>query len=109
MIGANIVEMGTTNGTITDTNGEFVMEVAEGAVIHISYIGFLEQDINTNGRNFFEVVLLEDTQALEDLVVVGYGVQRKTCYRCQCLGRRRNIESQHSINALEACRPMLPV
>lgn len=109
VIGANIIELGTTNGTITDSNGNFVLEVAEGAVIHISYIGFLEQDITTSGRNFFEVVLLEDTQALEDLVVVGYGVQKKKLVTGANVSvGAETLQSQHSINALEAMQAYAP-
>lgn len=109
VIGANIVEVGTTNGTISDSNGNFVLEVAEGAVIHVSYIGFLEQDINTIGRNFFEITLLEDTQALEDLVVVGYGVQKKKLVTGANVSvGGETLQNQHSINALEAMQAYAP-
>jgi len=77
IIGANIVEIGTTNGTITDVDGKFLLNVENNAIIHISYIGYLEQDINTSGKASFNITLLEDTQALEEVVVVGYGTQRK--------------------------------
>lgn len=77
VIGANIVERGTTNGTVTDIDGNFSLQVDENAVLHISYIGYLPQDINTSGQNTFRIILEEDTQALEEVVVVGYGVQRK--------------------------------
>ena len=77
IIGANIVEAGTTNGTITDVDGNFSLDVENNALIHISYIGYLEQNINTEGKRKFDIVLSEDTRALEDLVVVGYGTQKK--------------------------------
>ena len=77
IIGANIIERGTTNGTITDIDGNFTLSVAENAMIHISYIGYLEQDINTAGKTSFNIKLREDTQTLQELVVVGYGVQQK--------------------------------
>lgn len=77
IIGANIVEQGTTNGTVTDINGNFSLQVEENAVLHISYIGYLPQDINTAGKTSFNIVLQEDTQALEEVVVIGYGVQKK--------------------------------
>jgi TonB-linked SusC/RagA family outer membrane protein len=77
IIGANIVETGTSNGTITDIDGNFVLNVEERAIIHISYIGYLDQDINTSGQNFFKVTLFEDTQTLEELVVIGYGTMPK--------------------------------
>lgn len=78
VIGANIVEMGTTNGTITDNDGNFSLQVEEAAKLHISYIGFLAQEIQTTGINFFEIVLHEDLQALDELVVVGYGTIRRS-------------------------------
>lgn len=77
IIGANIVEKGTTNGTVTDVNGNFSLQVEEDATLHVSYIGYLAQDINTIGKSFFEIVLQEDTQALDELVVVGFGTQKK--------------------------------
>jgi TonB-linked SusC/RagA family outer membrane protein len=77
IIGANIVEVGTTNGTVTDVNGNFSLNVANNATIHISYIGYLEQEINTEGRTSFDVRLQEDMKTLEEVVVVGYGTARK--------------------------------
>lgn len=77
IIGANIIEAGTTNGTVTDFDGNFSLAVQDGAVLQISYIGYLSQEVSTAGRAMIEVVLQEDTQSLEELVVVGYGVQKK--------------------------------
>ncbi|HCC86144.1 MAG TPA: SusC/RagA family protein [Porphyromonadaceae bacterium] len=77
IIGANIVEVGTTNGTITDVDGRFTFRVANDASIQISYIGYLTQTINTTGRTNFNITLVEDMQSLEEVVVVGYGTQRK--------------------------------
>jgi TonB-linked SusC/RagA family outer membrane protein len=77
VIGANIVEKGTTNGTVTDVDGNFSLQVGNDAVLYISYIGYLSQEINTAGKTTFDVILQEDTQALEEVVVVGYGTQKK--------------------------------
>ena len=77
VIGANVIETGTTNGTVTDVDGKFSLNVEDNAIIRISYIGYLEQDINTSGKASFNITLLEDTQALEEVVVVGYGSQSK--------------------------------
>jgi TonB-linked SusC/RagA family outer membrane protein len=77
IIGANIIEVGTTNGTVTDVDGSFSLSVKENAVLHISYIGYLSQDINTVGKTTFDIVLEEDTKALEEVVVVGYGTLTK--------------------------------
>ena len=77
IIGANIVEMGTTNGTITDVDGNFTLEVANNASIQVSYIGYIAQVINTSGQTRFTITLVEDIELLEEIVVVGYGTQRK--------------------------------
>jgi TonB-linked SusC/RagA family outer membrane protein len=77
VIGANVVEKGTTNGVITDLNGNFSLNIAPDATLLISYIGYLSQDIRVAGQSFLAVTLREDAQALEEVVVVGYGQQKK--------------------------------
>lgn len=77
IIGANIIEVGTSNGTITDFDGNFTLRVAENASIQISFIGYLSQTVSTVDHNSFNIILREDSQSLEELVVVGYGVQKK--------------------------------
>ncbi|MEN6324144.1 MAG: TonB-dependent receptor [Proteiniphilum sp.] len=77
IIGANVIEIGTTNGTITDIDGNFSLNVQEKANIRITYIGYIEQVIRTEGKVNFTVSMQEDNQALEELVVVGYGTQKK--------------------------------
>lgn len=77
IIGANIIEVGTTNGTVTDVNGEFELQVENNAVIKVSYIGYIEQDISTVNQTSLNITLVEDTRALEEVVVVGYGTQKK--------------------------------
>lgn len=77
IIGANIIEIGTTNGTVTDIDGNFSLKVADDATIRVSYIGYLEQEIKTAGKASFNITLVEDTQSLEEVVVVGYGTQKK--------------------------------
>lgn len=77
VIGANIVEKGTTNGTVTDVEGNFTLNVEENAAIHVSYIGYLPQDITSAGKNSLHVVLIEDLTTLDEIVVVGYGTMRK--------------------------------
>jgi len=77
IIGANVIEKGTTNGTVTDVDGKFTISVDDNAIIHVSYIGYLNQKINTTGKTNFEIILKEDTEVLEELVVVGYGTQKK--------------------------------
>ncbi|MDY3070164.1 MAG: TonB-dependent receptor [Parabacteroides sp.] len=77
VIGANVMVKGTTNGTITDLDGKFVLDVPEGSVLEISYIGYLTQTVKANGGNI-SVALKEDTQKLDEVVVVGYGTQTKS-------------------------------
>jgi len=77
IIGANIIEAGTTNGTVTDIDGKFTLDVSNNATIRISYIGYLEQEVNTSGKNTLNITLVEDTQTLEEVVVVGYGIEKK--------------------------------
>lgn len=77
IIGANVVEKGTNNGTVTDLNGEFSLSVPANAVLVVSYIGYIEQQIPVNARTMIDVLLVEDSQALDEVVVVGYGTQKK--------------------------------
>lgn len=77
LIGVNILEKGTTNGTVTDLDGNFSLNVAENAIIVISYIGFQQQEVSTSGKTSVSITLKEDTQSLDELVVVGYGTQKK--------------------------------
>ena len=77
--GANVVEKGTTNGTITDMDGKFNLEVSPNAVLVITFIGYVEQQIPVGNQTSFSINLKEDSQALEEVVVVGYGTQKKVC------------------------------
>ena len=77
IIGANIVEKGTTNGTVTDLDGRFSLETTSNAILQISYIGYLTQEISLKGQSVVNVKLVEDNQALDEVVVVGYGTQKK--------------------------------
>ena len=82
VVGANVVEKGTTNGTVTDMEGRFSLQVSSNAVLVVSYIGYIDQAIPVNGKNSFTVLLKEDSQALDEVVVVGYGTQKKVNDRC---------------------------
>ena len=76
--GANIVVKGTTNGTMTDGNGHFTLEhVPENAILQISFMGYVTQEMTVKGQNNLTVTLKEDSQMLDEVVVVGYGVQKK--------------------------------
>lgn len=78
IIGANVVVKGSTNGTITDMDGKFSIDAADNATLSISYIGYLPKDVAVKGKNNLTVKLDEDTKMLDEVVVVGYGVQKKS-------------------------------
>ena len=77
IIGANILIRGTSSGTITDYDGNFMLQAPADGVLEISFIGYVPQTIPINNRTTINVVLLEDTELLEELVVIGYGTVRK--------------------------------
>lgn len=77
VIGANVLVKGTTNGTITDMDGKFSLEVPEGAMLLVSYIGYGDYETKVGNQSNLSITLKEDSKALDELVVVGYGVQRK--------------------------------
>ena len=77
VIGANVMVKGTTNGTITDMDGKFTLEVPEGAVLQVSYIGYTNQEVVVGKNTILTITLKEDTQSLDEVVVVGYGTQKK--------------------------------
>lgn len=77
IIGANVVVKGTTNGTVTDFDGNFSIEADSKSVLNISYIGYLTKEIIVGNEKTINVVLLEDTKALDEVVVIGYGTQKK--------------------------------
>lgn len=77
IIGASVVEKGTTNGTITDFDGNFTLNVPSNSTLQISFVGYKTQEIAVSGKTTINVTLSEDTQMLDDVVVVGYGTQKK--------------------------------
>lgn len=78
VIGASVVVKGNnTMGTITDFDGNFMLDVPAKSVLVISYIGYVTQEVPTTGKNSLEIVLKEDTKTLDEVVVIGYGTQRK--------------------------------
>lgn len=77
IIGANVMVKGTNNGTITDLGGNFLIEASENDVLQVSYIGYMPQDIPVQGNKEIIITVREDTQALDEVVVVGYGTQKK--------------------------------
>lgn len=77
VIGANVMEKGTTNGTITDMDGKFSLNVEKGATLVVSYIGFAKQEIKIGNQTNLSITMKEDSEALDEVIVVGYGTQKK--------------------------------
>lgn len=77
VIGATVMEKGTTNGTITDYDGNFVLEAVPGSTLEVSYIGYKTQQLVANANKQLAVTLKEDTEVLDEVVVVGYGTQKR--------------------------------
>ena len=76
IIGASVVVKGTTNGTITDFDGNFTLSVQKGETLHISYIGYVAQDVKVMGNRSVKVVMAEDTETLDEVVVVGTSMKK---------------------------------
>ncbi len=78
VIGANVMVKGTSTGSITDIDGKFSLNAPADAVLQISFIGYITRDVPVNGQTNLHIVLREDTKALDEVVVVGYGIQKKS-------------------------------
>ena len=77
LMGVSILEIGTSNGTVTDLDGNFTLSVPKGVVLRISYVGYLVQEVPINGKTYLDIFLKEDTELLDEVVIVGYGAQKK--------------------------------
>ncbi|WP_291558941.1 TonB-dependent receptor [Bacteroides sp.] len=77
VIGASVLEKGTTNGTITDIDGKFSISVSKESTLVVSFVGYSTQEIPVQGKTFFDIVLKEDSEVLDEVVVVGYGTMKK--------------------------------
>ena len=113
VIGANVMVKGTTNGTITDMDGKFSLEVEDGAVLQVSYIGFANQEIKVGNQTSLSIAMKEDAEALDELVVVGFGTQKKV----NLTGSVGTVESevlesrpvQNAVQALQGTVPGLQI
>lgn len=90
VIGASVKAAGTTTGIITDLDGNFSLSVPKNATLQISYIGYVTQEIKTNARASLRVILVEDSQALDEVIVVGFGTQKKV----NLTGAVANVDSK---------------
>ena len=109
VIGASVVEKGTTNGTVTDFDGNFSLSVNPGATIVISFIGYETQEIKVGNQSDFQITMKDDNAVLEEVVVVGYGTQKKklvTGATVQVKGE--DIAKLNTTNALTAMQSSTP-
>jgi TonB-dependent starch-binding outer membrane protein SusC len=101
--GATVIEKGTVNGTITDFEGFYSMKVTEGAIILISFVGYLPQEIPVSGRSVIDVRMIPDLETLEEIVVVGYGTVKKSDLTGSVVKvKQEDIKALPVTNALEA-------
>ena len=109
VIGASVMEKGTSNGVVTDFDGNFTLSVKPGATIVVSYIGYATQEIAVGNQTKFSVTLEEDNNSLDEVVVVGYGTMKKklvTGATVQVKGDE--IAKLNTTNALEAMQSLTP-
>ena len=107
IIGANVVEKGTTNGTVTDIDGKFSINVASDATLSISYIGYRAVEIVVKNQDSYDIVLHEDSEALDEVIVIGYGTTKRKDFT----GSVSSVKMENSpialaanMNALEALK-----
>ena len=109
VIGANVLEKGTTNGVITDLDGNFTLNVNPGATLVISFIGYVSQEIVVGEQNTYNITLKEDTEVLDEVVVVGYGVQKKKLVTGATVEvKGEDIAKRNTISALGALQNQSP-
>ncbi|MDR2970014.1 MAG: TonB-dependent receptor [Tannerellaceae bacterium] len=109
MIGVNILQKGTTNGTVTDFDGKFSLDVPAGAVISINYIGYATQEIIIKDANPLRITLSEDVKTLDEVIVIGYGTTtRKSAVGAVDQVRKEMLENRPVANATLALQGAAP-
>ncbi len=109
VIGTSIVVKGTSNGVITDLNGEFSITVQRGAVLQISYMGYVPQEIKTEVGKALLITMKEDAQALDEVVVVGFGTQKKVNLTGAVdVITGRELMERPVVNAAQALQGLIP-
>ena len=89
VIGASIVETGTTNGTVTDLDGNFTLSVANDGSIRVSFVGYQTQTLSVKGKSTFKIALKEDSEMLQEVVVTAHKSNQ-----LHFQGKRRNIKTR---------------
>lgn len=109
VIGASVLEKGTTNGTITDFDGKFSLSVVPGTTLIFSYIGYKPQEVKVVQGQALNVILKEDTEVLDEVVVVGFGTQKKVNLTGSVgLADAKELESRPVTSATQALQGLVP-
>lgn len=110
IIGANIIVKGTGMGSVTDVEGTFSLpNITKGAILEVSFIGYLNQDVKVSGNKPINVILQEDTKMLDEVVVVGYGVQRKSDMTGAVASvNAKTLESRPQANIIQSLQGAVP-
>lgn len=109
IIGASVVEKGTSNGIITDIDGNFSLSVASDAALVISYVGYKKQEVQAVAGKSIDVILKEDTEMLEEVVVVGFGTQKKVNLTGSIgIATAKDLESRPVASATMALQGLIP-
>ena len=109
VIGANVTVKGQSIGTITDIDGRFVLDAPKDAVLQITYIGYVSQEVKVSGKKELTIVLKEDTRTLDEVVVVGFGTQKKVNLTGAVgLATAKELESRPVTSATQALQGLVP-
>lgn len=109
IIGASVLEAGTSNGTITDLDGKFELTTADNATLQISYIGYNTESVSLTGKTVLSIVLKDDSKLIEEVVVVGFGTQKKVNLT-GAVGTvtAEALEARPVANAVQALQGLVP-
>ncbi len=109
LTGVSVVVKGTTTGTTTDISGNFSINAGPGVVLEISYIGYEKKEVIVGSQTFLQILLSEDTQLLDEVVIVGFGTQRKVNLTGSVgLATAKDIEARPVSNATQALQGLVP-
>ena len=93
LAGVTVMEKGTSNGTMTDGNGTYSLTVLPNATLLVSYVGYLTQEIPVNNQSTINIAMAVNVQAIQEVVVIGYGtVTKERCYRICCGSRYQGFQ-----------------
>ena len=109
IIGANVTVKGQSIGTITDIDGRFVLDAPKDAVLQITYIGYVSQEVKVSGKKELNVVLKEDTETLDEVVVIGYGTAKKSDLTgATARADLSTLENSANVNLVQSLKGIVP-